>query len=267
MIGALELGGSHVSSALIDLESGQLEGPIRVSLDPGASRDELLFLLDATADHVRGYEPIGFAVPGPFDHERGICLIKGLAKLEALYGVDLRATLDLDAVFLNDAEAFLLGEVEAGAARGHARAIGLTLGTGLGSAFLAGGELVRGGGEVPPNGDLHTVPFRGVEVEDVISARGIRARTGRDPGALSALAHEGDEEAVAAFTKLGADLAEFLEPWLDAFRPSVVVVGGGIAGAWRHFASELPSIAVPAERPHEAALIGAAVWATRRSEE
>jgi glucokinase len=267
VIGALELGGSHVSAALVDLGSGRVDGPIRVSLDPGASREELLRMLDQAADHVRGYEPVGFAVPGPFDHERGICLIKGLAKLEALYGVDLRKVLDLDAVFVNDAEAFLLGEAEAGAARGHDRAIGLTLGTGLGSAFLAGGELVREGNAVPPNGDFHVVPFRGGAVEDVISARGIRATAGRDPEVLAALANDGDAEAAAAFSTFGRDLAEFLEPWLEAFRPSVVVVGGGIAGAWRHFASELPSIAVPAERPEEAALIGAAVWAKRRSEE
>jgi glucokinase len=265
MIGALELGGSHVSAALVDLESGRVDGSIRVSLDPGAAREELLRQLDAAADHVRGYEPIGFAVPGPFDHERGICLIRGLGKLEALYGLDLREELNLDAVFLNDAEAFLLGEAESGAARGHDRAIGLTLGTGLGSAFLAGGELIRAGSEVPPNGDLHTVPFRGGAVEDLISARAIRASTGRDPGELAALADEGDEDAVAAFAKLGADLAASLEPWLEGFQPSVVVVGGGIAGAWRHFAIELPPIAVPAERPDDAALIGAAVWAKRRS--
>lgn len=267
MIGALELGGSHVSSALIDLDSGRVEGSIRVSLDPGASREELLRGLGAAADHVREYEPIGFAVPGPFDHERGVCLIRGLGKLEALYGIDLREALALDAVFLNDAEAFLLGEAEAGAARGHERAIGLTLGTGLGSAFLFGGELVREGGEVPPSGDLHTAPFRGGAVEDVISARAIRASTGRDPEALAQLADEGDAEAVDAFAQFGANLAESLDPWLHAFNPSVVVVGGGIAGAWRHFASELPPIAVRAERPEDAALIGAAIWARRRSEE
>jgi len=267
MIGALELGGSHVSSARVDLESGRVDGPLRHSLDAGASREELLRVLAAAADHVRGFEPIGFAVPGPFDHERGICLIRGLGKLEALYGVDLREVLNLNAVFLNDAEAFLLGEAEAGAARSHGRAIGLTLGTGLGSAFLAGGEIVRDGAGVPPNGDLHTVAFRGSPVEDTISARGIRARTGRDPASLAALADAADPVAAAALAEVGADLAEFLEPWLTAFRPTVVVVGGGIAGAWRHFSAALPGIAVPAERPHEAALVGAAVWAIRRSAE
>jgi glucokinase len=267
MIGALELGGSHVSSALVDLESGRVAGPVRTALDPDASREKLLRLLAAAADHVRGFEPVGFAVPGPFDHDRGICLIRGLGKLEALYGVDLREALNLDAVFLNDAEAFLLGEAEAGAARGHDRAIGLTLGTGLGSAFLVGAEVVRDGVGVPPNGDLHTASFRDAPVEDTISARGIRARTGRDPASLAARADAADPVAAAALAEVGADLAEFLDPWLTAFRPTVVVVGGGIAGAWRYLADALPEIAVPAALPHKAALIGAAVWASRRSGE
>ena len=63
-----------------------------------------------------------------------------------------------------------------GAARGHDRAMGITLGTGLGSGFLAGGEIVRSGAGVPPNGDLHVVPFRGAPVEDAISGRAISAR-------------------------------------------------------------------------------------------
>ena len=64
-----------------------------------------------------------------------------------------RARCELDPAwirFLNDAEAFLLGESVAGAARGHAPRVGITLGTGLGSAFLADGEIVRSGPDVPP---------------------------------------------------------------------------------------------------------------------
>jgi glucokinase len=267
VIGALELGGSHVSSALVDLDSGRVDGLTRITFEPGASREELLGVLQAAADRVRDLGTIGFAVPGPFDYEHGICLIRGLSKLESLYGLDLPGALAVTARFLNDAEAFVLGEVAAGAARGHDRALGITLGTGLGSGFLAAGELVRDAEDVPPNGDLHTVPFRGAAVEDVLSGRGLRAHGGSDAATLAARADAGDPRAVAAFASFGADLAAFLDPWLEAFRPTVVVVGGGIAGAWRHFCAELPPVVVPAERPDAAALIGAAVWANRRSGE
>jgi glucokinase len=265
VIGALELGGSHVSSALVDLGSGRVDSLTRVALEPGASRDDLLEVLRAAADRVRDLATIGFAVPGPFDYERGICLIRDLGKLESLYGTELPGALDLNARFVNDAEAFVLGEAAAGAARGHGRALGITLGTGLGSGFLDAGELVRDGEGVPPNGDLHTVSFRGAAVEDVLSGRGLRARGGADAATLAARADAGDPSAIATFATFGSDLGEFLDPWLQAFQPTVVVVGGGIAGAWRHFCAELPAVAVPAEQPEAAALIGAAAWASRRS--
>ena len=42
-------------------------------------------------------------------------------------------------MFVNDAEAFGLGEWRAGAARGRRRAVAITLGTGVGSVFVADG--------------------------------------------------------------------------------------------------------------------------------
>ncbi len=115
-------------------------------------------------------EALGFAAPGPFDYANGVSWITH--KLGALYGVDLRSSLSdssawlPDAItFVNDADAFLLGEWWAGAATGSRRAVGATLGTGLGSAFLLDGRLVESGPSVPPAGEIHrtstvTVPSR-----------------------------------------------------------------------------------------------------------
>lgn len=101
----------------------------------------------------------GVAVPGPFDYAKGVALFAGVGKFEALYGVDVRAALlgglwqrPGDVVFLNDAHAFLAGEWTGGAAHGHRRAVGITLGTGVGSAFLADGLIREDGSGVPPGG-------------------------------------------------------------------------------------------------------------------
>ncbi|NEB80477.1 ROK family protein, partial [Streptomyces sp. SID14478] len=79
----------------------------------------------------------------------------------SLYGADVRADLlgglrrrPADVVFLNDAHAFLMGEWSAGAARGHTRVVGITLGTGVGSAFLAGGRILDRGPGIPPEGRM-----------------------------------------------------------------------------------------------------------------
>jgi glucokinase len=36
---------------------------------------------------------IGISMPGPFDYENGICLIKGQNKYEALYGLYIKGLL------------------------------------------------------------------------------------------------------------------------------------------------------------------------------
>jgi glucokinase len=86
--------------------------------------------------------------------------------------------------FLKDASAFLLGEIGAGAAKGVSRAVGITLGTGIGAAFAVDGHVVTGGKGVPPGGEIWDLPYQGGIIEDSVSTRGLRAsyklRTGED---------------------------------------------------------------------------------------
>ena len=274
-VAALDIGGTHVSAGRVDLVSATVERLVRVGYEPDADRSVLLeAILGAAASAADpAVDAIGVSAPGPFDYENGICRVRGLGKLEALYGVHLRhelaracGTRPGAVVFLNDAEAFLLGEAAFGAATGHARAIGLTLGTGLGSAFLVDGAIVRDGAGVPPEGSLHLLEFHGAPVEDRISGRGLRARA-RDGAAdvreLAAAARGADRRAREAFAGFAADLVEFLEPCLRAFDPTCVVVGGSIARAWDLIGdvlqTGLPAVDVaPAARLEEAALLGAA---------
>jgi glucokinase len=131
-VGALELGGTHVTAARIAGGEVVPGSRVRRPLRPDGDRAELLgAILDAAVAADRPeVGRWGVAVPGPFDYEHGICTIRGVHKLEALCGVDLRAELvralrreDGGRVrFLNDADAFLLGEWRAGAARGIAAA-------------------------------------------------------------------------------------------------------------------------------------------------
>lgn len=286
MIAALDIGGTHVTAARVDVESASVEpaSRCRLQLRPDGNRAELLAsVLEAAAAAGCDVDRCGVAVPGPFDYENGICTIRGVGKLEALYGVDLRrelaATLGLakpaSVRFLNDAEAFLLGEAWAGVARTHRRAVGITLGTGLGSAFLADGRIVDEGPAVPPEGSLHLVPFRGAPVEDVISRRGLLARYGAADAALdvervASRARDGEKQACEAFDHVSRALGEFLDPWLTAFAPSCVVVGGSIARAWdlirpnlRAALADIGSLEVlaPADNLDDAPLLGAAWYA------
>lgn len=289
-IGALEIGGTHVSAARVE---GTLDAPRtgaiqRLSLPADGTRDELLSAILATARSAsgQGLDGWGVAVPGPFDYEAGICRIRGVAKLETLYGVDLRSELaaTLDApphriAFLNDADAFLLGEAWAGAARGFRRTVGITLGTGLGSAFLVEGRITEEGPGVPPEGRLDLLTLDGRPVEDSISTRGLLATyrhlAGDRPHAaqvsgaaeLSARARDGDDHAIHTFDRLGTDLGRVLTPTFEAFQPECLVVGGSIAAAWDLFGPALQRECSPMRGPvrsqiahhlESAALLGAA---------
>jgi glucokinase len=283
VIGALDIGGTHVSAARVDPDSAAVApgSRRRLALAPDGTREELLGAIlavaAATDGEVSGW---GVAAAGPFDYEHGVCLIRGVAKLEALYGVDLRdelaAALDLAdpgrVRFLNDADAFLLGEWWAGAARGHSRVVGLTLGTGLGSAFLVDGRLVHEGAGVFPEGRAHVVDFRGRPVEDSISRRGLLARYGAgavDVKEIAERARGGERRARATFDELATALGEFLTPWLEAFAPSCLVVGGSIARAWDLFGPAVERALAPvavtvAANLDDAPLLGAARHAASR---
>lgn len=291
VVGALDIGGTHVTAGRVDLAAGSVEprSRIRLSLPAAGTRSEPAAAISRAASSIArpDIQLLGVAVPGPFDYSAGVSRIAH--KLEGLYGVDLRAELcgalgltDPAAVrFLNDAEAFLLGEWWAGAARGHARAVGITLGTGLGSAFLADGRIVRTGPGVPPDGALYELPFRGAPVEQTISRRGLLAHYGPRPEEgidvedVAARASVGDLDARRALGDLGRALGEFLTPWLRAFEPGCLVVGGSIARSWGLLEDGLRAELQPietletvtvAERLDDAPLLGAAwyvAWGRR----
>jgi len=162
-------------------------------------------------------------------------------KLQYLYGFDLRQALAGHFVwpgsrvhFLNDAAAFLKGEVAAGVARGVARVVGITLGTGVGSAFAVDGHVVREGAGVPPGGEMWNVPYEGGIVEDQISTRAIqksyRERTGQESEVAAIAAAAGsDPTAAEVFVEFGRNLGVALRAVLGTFAPQAIVLGGGIS--------------------------------------
>lgn len=278
----LEIGGSHVTAALVDLETQRPLDRHDLSLPLQADREELLeAFLTAGRRLAAPPEAVwGVAIPGPFDYQQGIGRFERVAKFEALNGVDvgaaLRTGLPAAAVrFLNDADAFGVGEVTAGAARGHRRAVCLTLGTGIGSSFLTDGYPVKSGDLVPPDGFVHPLRHQGRDLEDWMSRRALRrayqAATGRqlDVIDIARQAREGDPAALNAWREGLTTMAQILAPWIRRFEADIVVIGGAIARAWDLIgplttegfaAAGAPVEVVPAGCPDDAALLGAAQW-------
>jgi glucokinase len=165
--------------------------------------------------------------------------------------------------FRNDAEAAIVGETCYGAGKPYRRLIGITLGTGIGSAFMKNGRSVTSGAGVPPNGWLYSAPIQDIQADNIFSTRGLMARLHRAginaPTVADAVKQSGAAGVIAQF---GADLGRFLSPFVIDFQAETVLVLGGIANTYPLMADSLnqalPVSAVPGQLGVSAPLLGAA---------
>jgi glucokinase len=276
VVAVLEIGGSHVTAASVRPDGWEVEVAQRAVLDSKGSASAIVEALGAAARQLPLANGLVLALPGPFDYETGVAWYQ-LDKFAALYGLDLgkslRESLGLERlVFLNDAEAFSVGEWTAGELRGQDRCVGVTIGTGIGSGFLDDGRAVRTGDTVPPGGELYRTDYRGKPLEDWISARAIlrlySERAGRLPegwGVKEVAEHARSGDPVARQVLLDAFgvLAEVLASWLDRFGASRVVLGGSISGAFDVVKAVFPFHATATADTEHSAILGAAAHFTR----
>jgi glucokinase len=248
-----DIGGSHITCALIDLEHQMIlpETRVTIKVDNTASADVILGLwseavgeaiLGIAIDELAG---IGFAMPGPFDYVNGIALFERVEKFLGLYGVNvsegIRSRLKLpawiDVRYMNDATAFAVGEAWMGEAEGTKRSMAITLGTGFGSAFIDEGIPVVERADTPPMGCVWHLPFKEGIADDYFSTRWFVKQftqlTGDClPGVreIADVARK-DPKVAALFAEYGAGIGTFLGPWLNTFKAEVLVIGGNMAGA------------------------------------
>ncbi len=274
---ALDVGGTSVKSGIVARGGRVIYSRVN-AIESDASADVILEAFAKIIEQQRvGMAPanvrgIAFGFPGPFDYENGISLIEGLSKFANLYGVnvktELHARFELPILMRNDAEAAIVGEVRYGAGQNLRRLIGVTLGTGFGSAFLVNGVRVSAGRGVPPDGWLYPLLFQGQRADDTFSIRGLRTRAERadihfdDPKQLAQRAREGDSAARALLIQFGTDLGKFLQPFPLDFEAEAVLILGGLAGAFELFKDALRTRltvpALPSQLGSRAALLGAA---------
>lgn len=239
----VDIGGSHITAALVNLTTGTLiegsrqrkhinsDAPAALILDSWCAVIKECFKTVAVSEKV-----IGIAMPGPFDYETGVSLIKDQDKFRTLYKVNIKAELALRLAinpecirFINDAAGFLQGEVFGGAAVGHEHAIGLTLGTGLGAAFCESGKAV--------DAALWNARFKDGIAEDYLSTRWFVKRyfelSGKRIEGVKELNLSACEEQPAqqVFAEFGQNLAQFIIELSKKRRADVIVLGGNISNA------------------------------------
>ncbi|NIG55188.1 ROK family protein [Chitinophaga sp. Cy-1792] len=278
----VDVGGSHITAALVDLENRSVIEKTwrRERVNSKGTTTEIVdawaaVILDVAAGLPHQPVIIGIGMPGPFNYEEGISLMQNQDKYDALYGLNVRellaAKLNTEPQqirFINDAGCFLQGEAFSGAARGFKSAIGLTLGTGLGSATFDG--------HIARDADRWCTPFKDSIAEEYISSRwfinryaAVSGNAVKDVKALTELIGA-DPRILDIFQEFGTNLGTFLVPFIQEEQPEIVILGGNISNAADLFFPAVTAVLaqhnihIPirtAQLGESAAIIGAAsVW-------
>ncbi len=245
----IDIGGSHISGGEVLLNKRHVcpGSQKRIRIDASGSSDYIIhswsdfisqYVDHGNSDQVR----IGIAMPGPFDYSAGISYIKDLNKYDALYGVNVkeRLAMALDIpeehiLFRNDAEAFLHGEVVHRPELTLTKVVGVTLGTGLGSAVFSQGvswDVFRA-----------ITPMKQGIAEEYISSRWFMHRyrelSGRQLESVETLAKGDDPLKEKLFNEFATHLALFLDGFTQEESASTVIIGGNIARCMHLFVEEL----------------------------
>jgi len=143
----IDFGGTEIKLALVSGGAVMCSRSVPVGDTSGAleiAATEARTLIDAAGERPRA---AGIAVPGVVD-PASHALLHANDKYASLRGVDLSAwaerELGVAAAVENDARAALIGEASSGDARGSRNAVLVTLGTGIGTAALVDGHVLRG---------------------------------------------------------------------------------------------------------------------------
>jgi polyphosphate glucokinase len=236
----VDVGGSSIKCALIDLQTGQFAGERFSTPTPAqGSTDSLLDALASVVAKVPGDHAVGLAFPSVIRagtvrtaaNLNKAWIGQPLAQLAAKH-------LSRPVIAINDADAAGLAELQYGAARGvKGTVLLLTLGTGIGSALFVDGILV-------PNTELGHIQVGGREAEKRASGRA-------------------KVDANLSWDAWAAELNLVINELHALLWPDLIVLCGGITEEPEKFMGKLKCearLCVGALRS-EAGIVGAA-WAT-----
>ncbi|HET8828017.1 MAG TPA: ROK family protein [Pelobium sp.] len=248
----VDIGGSHITAGLVNLEDGTLvkESLVRRSINSAAPYDTIINewaqTISPLIENKQGYQvkDVCIAMPGPFDYKKGISLMQNQNKYDALYGLNVKELLaeklnlpGKNIVMKNDASCFLLGEVYSGNMKGYHNVIGITLGTGLGSAHYVDGKI--------KDANLWKMSFKETIAEEYISTRWFTKRwkeiKGEEIKGVKEIinAENSQKEIDLLFEEFAENLTEFLYIFVKKKHPLGVVLGGNIMNAQHLFLTKV----------------------------
>jgi len=242
----VDVGGSGVKGALVDIESGKLlTDRKRIPTPAPSTPDAVIEVIAALVDGQVWDGPLGVAIPSVVVN--GVALTAANID-DAWIGTDVavavKAVCGRETVVTNDADVAGIAEMRCGAGRDtDGVVILLTFGTGVGSAMFVDGTLV-------PNTEFGHLEFEGDAAELSTAARLV----------------DDDELSMKMWAKTVDD---YLAMLYRVFTPQLIIFGGGISKKFEQYGKwiSVPCPVVPARLRNNAGIVGAAVAAAERFRE
>ncbi|WNJ18957.1 polyphosphate--glucose phosphotransferase [Pontibacter sp. G13] len=236
----IDIGGSGIKGAIIDIESGELKTErLRIDTPQPATPKAVTETVGELVKQMEWSGPIGCGFPAVIQH--------GVAQTASNIDKDWIGT-NAEKLFsketgcpvkvVNDADAAGLAEVKYGGGAGKdGMILLLTIGTGIGSALIVDGRLV-------PNTELGHLIFKGDIAEKYCSDA---ARKRED----------------LSWHEWGDRFDKYLNHVYRLFYPDFIILGGGASKKMAKFEDRLdvPCDVVPAELLNNAGIVGAAAAA------
>ena len=241
----IDIGGTGIKGALVDLETGELVSE-RVKLatpeggEPEAIAEVVVELIGLLGD-IPADTPVGVCFPAIVRHGSTMSAANVSQKWIGLKAEKFfEKRLGRDITFVNDADAAGVAEVRYGAAKGEMGLVILTtLGTGIGSAIVYNGVLV-------PNSELGHLEINGKDAERQAS-------------------YAAKERRKLDWKKWAKALQTYYSTIEALFSPDLIIVGGGVSKSHEQFLPllTLSTPIIPAELRNNAGIVGAAALAVR----
>lgn len=160
--------------------SGNLIDSLRYKVDKSEPTfQQLVNFLNETKNRFGSPAQIGVAIPGLVNQEtRRVAFSTYIPEHETVDFIgELEAATNLKITVENDANAAAYGEHKLGAGRGSRNLFFVTLGTGVGGAFIFDGKIWRGAAGFAGEFGQVSINSEGMRLEDVASAANIVRRT------------------------------------------------------------------------------------------
>jgi polyphosphate glucokinase len=238
----IDIGGSGIKAAIVDVETGELTADrYRLPTPKPATPEAIADTVAAIVEHFNWREPFGCAFPARIRH--GVAMTASNID-PAWIGTNVEQLFSnrtgLPVAVLNDADAAGMAEVGFGAAKNrYDTVLLLTFGTGIGSALFVNQNLV-------PNTEFGHLLLRGRIAEHYASDR-VR------------------EVEKMGWKRWAKRVQEYLDRVEFLLGPDLIVLGGGVSKPKKYakFAGYLKTQAelMPAALQNQAGIVGAAYTA------